>query len=98
MYELQKLKQVEGTLDIDVGAWDVRCEDRTYPDICSLPELRLVLLTFRMGNQEENKPKWAHIYRYQVNSRSQADLSSHQECHYNSKILEQVNDKKLGIG
>ena len=89
---------MEGTLDVDVGAWDVRCEDRTYPHICSLSELRLVLLTFRMGNQEENKPKWAHIYRYQVNSRSQADLSSHQECHYNSKILEQVNDKKLGIG
>ena len=41
---------MEGTLDVDVGAWDVRCEDRTYPDICSLPELRLVLLTSKMGN------------------------------------------------
>ena len=40
--------RVEGTLDIDAGAWDVRCEDRTYPDACSLPEPRSVLLASRM--------------------------------------------------
>ena len=85
-------------MDVDVGACDVRSEDRTYPDICSLPELRLVLLISRIRNQEGSKPKWAHIYRYQVNSHSPADPSSHQGCCYNSKTLEQVNEKKLGIG
>ena len=50
MYELQKLDlewKVQGTLDVDAGAWDVRCEDRTYPDACSLPEPRSVLLASR---------------------------------------------------
>ena len=26
--------RIEDTLDVDAG--DVRCEDRTYPDVCSL--------------------------------------------------------------
>ena len=28
--------RVGSTLDVDAGAWDVRCVDRGYPDICSL--------------------------------------------------------------
>ena len=39
---------MEGALDVDAGAWDVRCEDRTYPGVCSLPEPRSVLLASRM--------------------------------------------------
>ena len=39
---------MEGTLDVDAGAWDVRREDGTYPDACSLPEPRSVLLASRM--------------------------------------------------
>ena len=28
--------QVKDTLDVNAGAWDVRCGGRTYPDVCSL--------------------------------------------------------------
>ena len=42
---------MEGTLDVNAGAWDVRCGDRTYPDVCSLFRLRRVLLASRMENQ-----------------------------------------------
>ena len=57
LYELQKSERVEGALDVDAGAWDVRCGDRTYPDVCSLLEPRTVLLTSRMGNQGGSRPK-----------------------------------------
>ena len=30
--------RIEDTLDVDAG--DVRCEDRTYPDVCSLSRPR----------------------------------------------------------
>ena len=39
---------MEGALDVDAGAWDVRCGDRTYPGVCSLPQPRSVLLASRM--------------------------------------------------
>ena len=47
--------QVKDTLDINIG--NIRYRDRTYPDICSLPELRSVLLTSRIGNQGGSRPK-----------------------------------------
>jgi len=32
--------RVEDTLDVNAGAWDVRCGGRTYPDVCSLSRPR----------------------------------------------------------
>jgi len=32
--------QVEDTLDVNAGAWDVRCGGRTYPDVCNLSRPR----------------------------------------------------------
>ena len=32
--------RVEDTLGVNAGAWDVRCGDRTYPDVCSLSRPR----------------------------------------------------------
>jgi len=32
--------QVEDTLGVNVGTLDVRCEDRAYPDVCSLSRPR----------------------------------------------------------
>ena len=47
--------QVEDILD--VNARDVRCGDRIYPDVCSLPRPRGVLLASRMENQGGTRTK-----------------------------------------
>ena len=49
--------RVEDTLDVNAGAWDVRCGDRTYPDVCSLFRQRRVLLASRMENQGGTRTK-----------------------------------------
>ena len=50
---------VEDALDVNTGAWNVRCGDRTYPDVCTFPELRWVLLSSRMGNKRGSRPKYS---------------------------------------
>ena len=52
--------QVEDTLNVDAG--DVRCGERTYPDVFSLSRPRWVLLVSRMENQGGTRTKWAHIW------------------------------------
>ena len=48
---------MEGTLDVDVEAWDIRCRDRAYTDVCSISKLRSVLLTsYHIKNVTTQKP------------------------------------------
>ena len=49
--------RVEDILDVNAGAWDVRCGGRTYPDVCNLSRPRGVLLVSRMENQGGTRPK-----------------------------------------
>jgi len=49
--------QVKDTLDVNAGAWDVRCGGMTYPDVFILFRPRRVLLASRMENQGGTRTK-----------------------------------------
>ena len=89
MYELQKLDlewKVQGTLDVDAGAWDVRCEDVTYPDACSLPEPRSVLLAYRMEQMSAYTGTKSTVAHKQIPHYTKDALQSK-----NLSMLEKVN-------